>query len=63
MKKKIVLKDCPFCGGKAYVEKMGYPHLVYCGRCGARVTGKGFAEEGERDAIERWNRRVNEVQE
>ena len=53
------LKPCPFCGGKAKLEDMGYPHHVYCTGCGARVQGKGFAEEGEKDAIETWNKRVD----
>ena len=52
------LRECPFCGGEAKLEDMGWPHHVYCMGCGARVTGKGYAEEGEKDAIERWNSRI-----
>ena len=51
------LKPCPFCGGKAKLEKMGYPHHVFCTSCYARVTGHGLAEEGEQDAIRHWNMR------
>ena len=54
------LKSCPFCGGKAKLEDMGYPHHVFCTKCFARVTGQGYAEEGEQDAIRKWNSRVNE---
>lgn len=52
------LKLCPFCGGKAKLEKMGFPHHVYCTECGARVTGEGFGKEGEKSAIRKWNRRT-----
>ena len=51
------IKPCPFCGGKAILEDMGWPHHVYCIECGIRATGRGVAEEGEQDAIKRWNRR------
>lgn len=57
------LKPCPFCGGKAKVENMGYPHHVYCMSCGAKTTGVGFETEGEKDAILKWNTRANEVNE
>ena len=55
----IKLKPCPFCGGKAKLEDMGFPHHVYCTDCGARVTGRGLAEEGEKDAARKWNRRTH----
>ena len=51
------LKPCPFCGGEAKLENMGFPHHVYCTNCGARVTGRGFGEDGEADAIRKWNQR------
>lgn len=54
------LKPCPFCDGEAKLEEMGYPHHVYCKECGARVPGVGFGPDGERDAIKKWNRRVND---
>ena len=54
----VELKKCPFCGGKAHLEDMGYPHHVYCTRCGAKVTGIGYSEDGENDAIEKWNTRI-----
>ena len=56
--KKLKLKSCPFCGGKAHLEKMGSPHHVFCTVCGAKTTGVGFEKEGEKSAIEKWNRRV-----
>ena len=52
------LKPCPFCGGKAKLEDMGFPHHVFCTKCSARITGQGFAEDGEKDAILKWNRRI-----
>lgn len=53
------LKPCPFCGGKARLMDMGYPHWVYCEKCGARVQGGKFGKEGEKASIEVWNRRQN----
>lgn len=52
------LKSCPFCGGKAILEDMGYPHHVVCTECGARTTGLLYAEDGEAQAMEKWNRRA-----
>ncbi len=55
------LKPCPFCGGKAKVMKMGYPHWVYCLVCGAKVHGRIVGEvEGEKASVEAWNRRVSD---
>lgn len=54
------LKPCPFCGGKAVLEKMGYPHHVFCPDCSARITGRGFDTAGEEDAIKKWNKRAGE---
>lgn len=48
------LKPCPFCGGKAKLMDMGFPHWVYCENCGAKVHGRTFYEE---DSVEAWNRR------
>ena len=53
------LKKCPFCGGKAELEKMGWPHHVYCTNCGARVTSTKYAEDGESEAVKKWNRRAD----
>ena len=54
------IKPCPFCGSEnVQLEDLGYPHHVYCENCAARVTGKGYGEEGEADAIKAWNRRAS----
>jgi len=54
------LKPCPYCGSDdVHLEEMGYPHHVYCSNCSARITGQGYEEEGEADAIRRWNRRAS----
>lgn len=53
------LKPCPYCGGRAHIMKMGYPHWVYCESCGAKVHGGVIGEEeGEAASIIAWNRRV-----
>lgn len=54
------LKPCPFCGGEAKLENMGFPHHVYCTECGSKVTGEGFGIEGKLSAIEKWNKRVSD---
>lgn len=51
------LKPCPFCGGKAHIMKMGYPHWIYCEDCGAQVHGR---THDEKDSIKVWNRRYKE---
>ena len=59
--KEPMLKPCPFCGGKAKIMKMGYPHWIYCLDCGARVHGRVFGEkEGEEASIKAWNRRAKD---
>lgn len=60
MSEQTELKPCPHCGGEAKLEQMGYPHHVFCTNCYARVTGTGFGSEGERSAIEAWNRRAGD---
>ena len=56
------LKPCPFCGGKAHIMKMGYPHWIYCEDCGAKVHGRVVGEvDGKKASIEAWNRRTNDA--
>lgn len=54
------LRPCPFCGGKAHIMNMGYPHWIYCESCGAKVHGGVAGEEGEAASIRAWNRRVEQ---
>lgn len=54
------LKPCPFCGCDAALEHMGWPHHVYCTECGAKVTSTKYAEDGEAQAIAKWNERIEE---
>jgi Lar family restriction alleviation protein len=56
------LKPCPFCGGEATLWKIREtdgpyyrPYHILCG-CGGRV---GWFEE-KKEAIDAWNRRVND---
>lgn len=52
MSEKINLKPCPFCGGKAILEKIGWPHHVFCESCAAQTVSAKFAEEGEEEEKE-----------
>ena len=63
----IELKPCPFCGGDGSLNTNVNAKIVFgsCWDCGARslviqykdrLTDKDIA-----DAIEAWNRRVNDV--
>ena len=54
------LKPCPFCGGKANGPTDWWPHMIACEICGAIVKGFDFAEDGMREAVEKWNRRAEE---
>ena len=57
------LKPCPFCGGKAKMMDMGFPHWIYCEQCGARVHGHVVGEEeGRKASIDAWNRRYDNEQ-
>lgn len=54
------LKPCPFCGGKAQIMHMGYPHWIYCEDCGAKVHGRVAGEvEGVRASAKIWNSRID----
>lgn len=50
------LKPCPFCGGNAVVMNMGYPHWIYCEKCGAKVHGGVFGDVSA--SVDAWNRRT-----
>lgn len=50
------LKPCPFCGGKnIHIWKISVP-FVSCDDCLASTS----CVPTEKEAIERWNRRVND---
>ena len=51
------LKPCPFCGGKARVMQMGYPHWIYCEKCGAKIHA---GTTDEKDSIMAWNKRAED---
>lgn len=58
--KKIELKPCPFCGGKAKRIRMSnkpFPPFVrvQCRICGCGTT---FLRKDSKDAVEIWNRRA-----
>lgn len=50
------LKQCPFCGSKNLRLTGNSWHWVQCNNCFAEIGG----QESEEEAIEQWNRRVND---
>ena len=54
------LRKCPFCGGNPLGPTDAWPHMITCDTCGASVKGFDFAEDGKREAAEKWNRRMND---
>lgn len=50
------LKPCPFCGGKARLDRYEHFYRVLCTDCPASTEWL----YSEQEAIEAWNRRVNE---
>lgn len=66
--KKIELKSCPFCGGRAAMRQFANPknwYFVECADCYCRTDGykhnhvEGTDEENKMANAEVWNRRVN----
>ena len=54
---KGIVLPCPSCGGKSRLEDMGWPHHVYCTECGMRTVSTKWGEDGEKEAIKKWNTR------
>ena len=54
---KGIVLPCPFCRGESRLEDMGWPHHVYCTKCGARSTSTKWGEDGEKETIKKWNSR------
>lgn len=71
-----LLKPCPFCGGKAKMERgehsrpeEGYEYyIVECEECGACVSGKSINNYQEKiekaifSASGKWNKRTGEAE-
>lgn len=58
-KPKTELKPCPFCGGQARIrEDEGGFYQVTCTSVACEIHTFSFDDVS--DAVERWNRRVNE---
>lgn len=61
------IKKCPFCGGSADISYDGSFRFVYCTSCqskGKYVDTRNYGSFGNiksfEDAIDLWNRRVND---
>ena len=56
------LKPCPFCGSEAKMKSIVYPFMtlcwVRCENCNAEINNPRNNVE---DAIEDWNRRINDA--
>lgn len=71
-----LLKPCPFCGGKAKMERgehsrpeEGYEYyIIECEECGAQVCGESrntYREDIGKSifsAVDKWNRRTGEAE-
>ena len=55
-RKNDELKRCPFCGGEAHIRGYAWTY-VECEKCYARTVA---FDSIEKDAIEAWNRRIND---
>lgn len=53
----LILKPCPFCGGPAEFEQMGYPHQFCIVACTSCETSHVSPDEGDLSGSS-WNRRV-----
>ena len=51
------LRECPFCGGEAYLSDYSTKPYAYCNTCGASMPDR---HQTEAEAIEAWNRRAND---
>lgn len=51
----VEIKTCPFCGGKAKLEKNVEGYTIICTECGAS-TGTSYQYD-ENDTIKDWNSR------
>ena len=55
------LKPCPFCGGRAFIDRFMQPkeeYRIMCTNCSARF-GR-YAGLNKKEAIEAWNRRAED---
>lgn len=58
----VVLKDCPFCGGKAVLNDGDFGFKVYCADCLASVGAIESEEDNTiENAVARWNNRIKDA--
>lgn len=53
----LTLRNCPFCGGEAYMEQGAGLYYAICKHC----FGSGAIVKTEKKAAEAWNRRVSDA--
>ena len=60
------LKKCPFCGGKAKMNKNSHinpkRYFIKCWSCEITMPSVGNGFNSKKEAIEAWNRRENNEQ-
>ena len=53
------LKNCPFCGGKAFVWRTNQAVYIQCENYDATNHKVEISGENDKEAVRAWNRRTN----
>ena len=56
------LKPCPFCNGEAFMWHTNHRFFIECSNFNANSHIVEVRAETEQEAIEAWNRRIDNVQ-
>ena len=54
------LRECPFCGGEAFVWRTSHRTWIECENYNVDTHRVAFSSTYEKEVIEAWNRRAGE---
>lgn len=56
------LKPCPFCGGKAKLDKNAFLPFCRCSDCGAEIRSVVYVDRAKmiHEVVEKWEKRIKE---